>query len=94
MLQSFLHALPLVSQELLARPVIPRHQFGGPPLHGRGVERIQVDADPALDARGPTAVDLDVRTVDGRALSRSLDIAPGFPGAASRPWARTLPVLT
>lgn len=49
-------------------------------LH-RLIERIQVVADPVLDARGHTAVDLDVRTVDGRALSRSLDIAPGFPGA-------------
>jgi 2-methylcitrate dehydratase PrpD len=45
------------------------------------IERIEVTADPALDARGHTAVDLRVRTVDGRTLERSLDIAPGFPGA-------------
>lgn len=43
--------------------------------------QIRVVADPALDARGHTAVDLDVRTADGRLLQRQLDIAPGFPGA-------------
>ena len=48
----------------------------------RLIERIEVIADPALDARGHTAVDLRVATVDGRTLNRSLDIAPGFPGAA------------
>ena len=48
----------------------------------RLVERIDVVADPALDARGHTAVDLEVRTVDGRTLTRALDVAPGFPGAA------------
>jgi hypothetical protein len=40
-----------------------------------------VVADPALDARGHTAVDLMVTTTDGRVLQRALDIAPGFPGA-------------
>jgi 2-methylcitrate dehydratase PrpD len=43
--------------------------------------QIRVVADPALDARGHTAVDLDVKTADGRLHQRALDIAPGFPGA-------------
>jgi 2-methylcitrate dehydratase PrpD len=43
--------------------------------------RIQVVADPALDARGHTAVDLSLTTHAGRVLRQSLDIAPGFPGA-------------
>jgi 2-methylcitrate dehydratase PrpD len=46
------------------------------------IERIDVVADPQLDARGHTAVDLEVRTLHGRTLTRALDIAPGFPGAA------------
>ena len=48
---------------------------------GRLIERITVIADPALDARGHTAVDLQVTTTDGRMLQCALDIAPGFPGA-------------
>jgi 2-methylcitrate dehydratase PrpD len=48
---------------------------------GRLIERIAVVADPALDARGHTAVDLKVTTTTGQVLRRSLDIAPGFPGA-------------
>jgi len=47
----------------------------------RLIERITVLADAALNARGHTAVDLQVHTHDGRTLQRSLDIAPGFPGA-------------
>lgn len=47
----------------------------------RLIRRIEVVADAALDARGHTAVDLAVTTTDGRTLGRSLDIAPGFPGA-------------
>lgn len=43
--------------------------------------RIQVVADAALDARGHTAVDLEVTTRDGSVHQRALDIAPGFPGA-------------
>ncbi len=43
--------------------------------------RITVLADAALDARGHTAVDLTVTTVDGVVHTRRLDIAPGFPGA-------------
>ncbi len=45
------------------------------------INRISVLADPAMDARGHTAVDLDVTTRDGRVYKRALDIAPGFPGA-------------
>lgn len=45
------------------------------------VDRIRVIADPALDARGHTAVDLTITTRDGRRLQDGLDIAPGFPGA-------------
>lgn len=45
------------------------------------IGRITVLADPALDARGHTAVDLLVRTHSGQVHQRGLDIAPGFPGA-------------
>jgi 2-methylcitrate dehydratase PrpD len=45
------------------------------------IDRICVVADPALDARGHTAVDLSITTTDGRVLHDGLDIAPGFPGA-------------
>ena len=45
------------------------------------IERIAVRADPAMDARGHTAVDLEVVTTAGRTLKRGLDVAPGFPGA-------------
>lgn len=38
--------------------------------------------DPALDARGHTAVDVTVVTSDGGVYGRQLDIAPGFPGNA------------
>jgi 2-methylcitrate dehydratase PrpD len=48
---------------------------------GRLIERITVLADPALDARGHTAVDLTITTMSGRVLQRALDTAPGFPGA-------------
>lgn len=46
---------------------------------GRLIERVHVESDPALDARGHTAVDLLLDTDDGRTHARSLDIAPGFP---------------
>ena len=45
------------------------------------ISRISVLADPALDARGHTAVDLDVTTRSGQIYKRALDIAPGFPDA-------------
>jgi 2-methylcitrate dehydratase PrpD len=41
---------------------------------------VSVIADPDLDMRGHTAMDMVVRTVDGREYKRALDIAPGFPG--------------
>lgn len=44
------------------------------------IERIEVVADPALDQRGHTAVDLVVEAADGTRYAKSLDIAPGFPG--------------
>ena len=51
------------------------------PALRRMADRVDVISDPALDARGHTAVDLRVTTVSGQVWSRSLDIAPGFPGA-------------
>jgi len=42
--------------------------------------RVQTEAVPAMDARGHTAVDILLRTRDGREHRRGLDIAPGFPG--------------
>lgn len=44
------------------------------------VERVEVVADPALDARGHTAVDLGIDDVDGVRHAAQLDLAPGFPG--------------
>jgi 2-methylcitrate dehydratase PrpD len=44
------------------------------------IERVEVIADPALDVRGHTAVDVALTTSDGRTVLRQLDIAPGFPG--------------
>ncbi|MGD9997456.1 MAG: MmgE/PrpD family protein [Ilumatobacteraceae bacterium] len=44
------------------------------------IERIDVVADPSMDARGHSSVDLDLVTRDGRRASRRLDISPGFPG--------------
>ena len=43
------------------------------------ISRISVLADPAMDARGHTAVDLDVTTRSGQIYKRALDIAPGLP---------------
>ena len=45
------------------------------------IERVDVVADPAMNARGHAAVDLDVTTNDGLILKRGLDVPPGFPGA-------------
>lgn len=44
------------------------------------ISRIEVVADPAMDARGHSAVDLWLETRDGRQSRRSFDIAPGYPG--------------
>lgn len=54
----------------------------GDPAVAALVPRIRVRAEPALDARGHSAVDLAIDTVDGRRLAGGLDIAPGFPGNA------------
>jgi 2-methylcitrate dehydratase PrpD len=42
--------------------------------------RVHTVADPAMDTRGHTAVDLVLTTLDGAVYRRGLDIAPGFPG--------------
>jgi 2-methylcitrate dehydratase PrpD len=44
------------------------------------IGRVKCIGDPALDARGHSAVDVTVTTMQGRSHSRSLDISPGFPG--------------
>lgn len=44
------------------------------------IERITTVADPAMDARGHTAVDVDLTLANGQRHHRELDIAPGFPG--------------
>lgn len=41
--------------------------------------RVDAVADAALDARGHSAVDLEIRTRDGRVLSAGHDVAPGYP---------------
>lgn len=42
--------------------------------------RVHTVGDPAMDARGHTAVDIVLTTADGTRHARGLDIAPGFPG--------------
>jgi len=42
--------------------------------------RVCVIPDKALERRGHTAMDMRVRTVDGRDFVRQVDVAPGFPG--------------
>lgn len=44
------------------------------------IERVVTVGDPALDARGHTAVDVDLTLRNGQRHQRALDIAPGFPG--------------
>ena len=44
------------------------------------VNKIHVVAEPALDERGHTAVDMRVTTRDGTVLHKNVDIARGFPG--------------
>ena len=46
----------------------------------RLINNIHVAADPILDERGHTAVDMRVTTRDGSVLHKSVDIARGFPG--------------
>lgn len=42
--------------------------------------RVSAVADPALDARGHSSVDVTLVTADGQSHVRTLDIAPGYPG--------------
>jgi 2-methylcitrate dehydratase PrpD len=51
------------------------------PQVGSQISRIRVLTDPAMDARGHTAVDQDVTSRNGQVYKRALDIAPGFPDA-------------
>ncbi len=44
------------------------------------VARVKVIADPGMDLRGHSAVDLKLRSRDGRTARRSYDVSPGFPG--------------
>jgi 2-methylcitrate dehydratase PrpD len=44
------------------------------------IDKIHVSADPALDERGHTALDMRVTTRDGDVLHKSIDTARGFPG--------------
>jgi 2-methylcitrate dehydratase PrpD len=46
------------------------------------VPRVHTVADAALDARGHSAVDVAITTIDGRTHAAGIDIAPGFPGNA------------
>ncbi|MEP7247573.1 MAG: MmgE/PrpD family protein, partial [Gammaproteobacteria bacterium] len=46
----------------------------------RLIGRITCVGDPALDARGHSAVDVIIRTTGGVTHQRQLDIAPGYPG--------------
>ena len=42
--------------------------------------KVSVSPDAALDARGHTALDMQVETTEGQVYRKSLDVAPGFPG--------------
>jgi 2-methylcitrate dehydratase PrpD len=44
------------------------------------IDKIHVMAEPTLDERGHTAIDMRVTTRDGGVLHKSVDIARGFPG--------------
>jgi 2-methylcitrate dehydratase PrpD len=50
-----------------------------PAVHAM-LERVTAIGDPALDARGHTAVDVTLTTTAGKVHERKLDIAPGYPG--------------
>jgi 2-methylcitrate dehydratase PrpD len=54
-------------------------QVGDPVVHAL-MDRVAVLPDPALDARGHSAVDLALITADGQVHLRRLDTSPGFPG--------------
>jgi 2-methylcitrate dehydratase PrpD len=51
------------------------------PILRKLIDRITVTPDPAMNARGHAAVDLNITKVDGTTVHRELDIPPGFPGA-------------
>src|SRR5690606_5748715 len=44
------------------------------------LSKVSVSSDAALDARGHTALDMEVETTEGQVYRTSLDVAPGFPG--------------
>jgi 2-methylcitrate dehydratase PrpD len=44
------------------------------------LDRVAVEPDAALDARGHSAVELELWSDDGQVHRRALDISPGFPG--------------
>jgi 2-methylcitrate dehydratase PrpD len=44
------------------------------------LSKVVVSADAALDARGHTALDMEVQTIRGDVIRTGLDIAPGFSG--------------
>jgi 2-methylcitrate dehydratase PrpD len=46
----------------------------------RLIPRINCVADPALDARGHSAVDVFIQTISGSRHHGALDVSPGFPG--------------
>jgi 2-methylcitrate dehydratase PrpD len=46
------------------------------------VDRVTCIGDPALDARGHSAVDVTLNTGSGEEYHRRLDVPPGFPGNA------------
>jgi 2-methylcitrate dehydratase PrpD len=45
------------------------------------IAKVKVIADPGMDVRGHSSVDLLIRTHDGRSGQRSYDVSPGFPGS-------------
>jgi 2-methylcitrate dehydratase PrpD len=52
------------------------------PALRRFLDVVEVVADPALERRGHTAMDMRIRTRDGRVFEQGVDVAPGFPGNA------------
>jgi 2-methylcitrate dehydratase PrpD len=50
------------------------------PELGEYAKRVTVRSDASLDQRGHTAMQMIIRTADGREYARGLDIAPGYPG--------------
>jgi 2-methylcitrate dehydratase PrpD len=73
-----------VANALVRRTSKPQHfapaQVFDPALREM-IERVRFVAEPAMNARGHAAMDLDITTSDGLTLKRALDFPPGFPGA-------------